>query len=81
VSARAALALAGLVAGVVTALGPVGPASAYCDPDTGAGDPGCSNSCYETGERYEAVRAKVEGHGGIHLPSYWDLFLCPEYQP
>ena len=74
---RSKIALAGLAVGLLTALAPLAPASAQCDPDTGLGNGGCTNSCIEAGNRYEALRESVESRvGGVHLPSYWDLFAC-----
>lgn len=78
---RTKLALLGLGAAVAAAVLPIATASAYCDPDTGTGGSGCNNSCVETGERYEAYRQTIEAKTGhkVALPSYWDIFLCPEY--
>ena len=74
---RSTLALAGLGLGLALTVLPATSASAYCGPDTGAGDPGCQNGCVETGERYEALRASIEAKTGAVLPSYWDIVLCP----
>jgi hypothetical protein len=72
---RRHLALAGLAVGLAVTVLPIAGASANCDPDTGLGDGGCTNGCMQAGERYEALRAKV---GGDELPSYWDVFNCPQ---
>jgi hypothetical protein len=73
---RTKLATAGLLAGLATALAPVAPAAANCDPQIIATGPsGCTNGCMETGKRYEEVRDRL---GGKVLPSYWDLFACPQ---
>lgn len=75
---RAQLALAGLLAGAAASLA-APPATAYCQEPIivieEQPDPGCTNGCVETGERYENAREKLDKTG--LLPSYWALFVCP----
>lgn len=72
---RTKIALAALVVGLGVSSAPLSPAAAYCEPQpTTNGSSGCTNSCMETGRRYESLRAKL---GTKVLPSYWDLFACP----
>jgi len=72
---RTKLAVAALVAGLAATLAPLSPASAYCEEDPVLTTRSCTNSCMENGRRYEELRAKL---GLSVLPSYWDIFLCPQ---
>lgn len=75
---RSKLAIAGLVAGAAAFVAPVSPASAYCAQELisheGGGSGQCTNGCYEAGEAYENLRAKLPN--GDQVPGYWDLFAC-----
>lgn len=73
---RKTVALAGIATGVALVAGPIAPASANCDVqiiNTGSGE--CTNGCMETGRTYEAARERLKLSA---VPSYWDLFVCPQ---
>jgi hypothetical protein len=67
---RSTLALAGLAVGVATALAPLAPASAQCDPQILAEGSGCSNGCQDFSQKYDEVAQKT------HLPT--GIWQCTE---
>ena len=69
---RRKLLLTALTVGVAGALLPASPAAAYCDPLLSDLSGRCTNSCVETGKRYESLDQKV----GDKLPDYYDLVSC-----
>jgi hypothetical protein len=73
---RSKLALAGLVAGLATAVLPMVPASANCAeaifPD---GTTGCGNPCNDEAAIFNGAQEKATGKVVVN---YWSLFACTQ---